>query len=1240
MIARNSLKSVLRSPVKTILFFILLLSLTTALTLGSALVGMCSMLIDECKRTYVTEASIEYRAGRFPYKAVTDENAFEIRKSVPFDEIEKLSFVEKIDMSRSVTVSVPDFPMIINETPAENVFIGVVRRMGTAYKAYKVIYADVIGDNSVIRVHNEDADAGEFMLVTGFTDGNIAGVIDVTVGDIINNFGKEQGFVQEFNCIDVSDDPMLENGDSRYDFFFSAAENYKKINTSTYAVVSEDPAYLEPFVEKEYVFKDGGLWTAENIKTNGSCCILPNFIADRMGIAAGDRLTLEITSTEFTSIIDSYWSDHDNATSIDFYVTGVFSTTSNERPLIYISDCGTKIPVERINGFSGYTLGTIKLKNGVTEKQLKTLKGLMPEKADVSVRDQGYSVIVEMLEKLELDALAVTGAAFAATAAMLVLFGYVFVGRQSDALVTMYMMGTPKKSLRAYVAIAAGTVLVPAAAAGCAAASLFSDKLVDFISKTLEQGQSLLKLYSTASLGTVTIIDVTVSMPWWPGVLCGIGVALLGLLSCLAFLKNAVGKIGAKVKIKTKKEKRPRFPASAKPLNIKGAGLKYLILSITRGGLRSVAVPVIGAVMTLFILVPAGAITMYENRLKELEDNTVIKGYLTDYGGKKSYDLVFTDSMLNRFADGEYFSDIHLSLNDPYSVYSVERRRTGETEQYSGEPVTGGFRGENFLTNFMNGPKMFYTDAIGYTPEFFAADDPEISYLEGYDDSWFESDETPFEGLRLSSRSTETRYFDYTEDKRELCAVVSESFLEKYGLELGDRITVDISSDLVRETYLIIGSFRSVGSGDTIYTRIANSAKLVPAAMDKMGNPINKVKVRTSYSSCAFRLTNTSDIRAAKEWLRDKGFSRVHSSGFYRLYPVLADRDYCESVEKIEKNIGYLKNMVPALSVLVAVAGIAAASLMAYRRRVEIATLRSIGQKDFSVFLLFLAEQVLPAAIGAAVSFAVFLIFAGLNGYSILAVSFIAGFLAGSLVSLLRMSKTNLLDVLSDKEDIMILELKDVTFSYRSKWNKVDVLKGVNCGFERGKVYGIIGKSGSGKSTVLSLMAGITLPQGGDVLHEGVSTSSMNLQEYRRDKVSVIYQSFRLLPLLTSIENVMYPMELRKVPKKEAKARAEKYLKEVEIPENCWYRFPVTLSGGEQQRVAIARALASETHLILADEPTGNLDAENSDKIIELLKTLAKEHDYCVIIVTHDVDVMDKLDVIYRMQNGILVERK
>lgn len=216
----------------------------------------------------------------------------------------------------------------------------------------------------------------------------------------------------------------------------------------------------------------------------------------------------------------------------------------------------------------------------------------------------------------------------------------------------------------------------------------------------------------------------------------------------------------------------------------------------------------------------------------------------------------------------------------------------------------------------------------------------------------------------------------------------------------------------------------------------------------------------------------------------------------------------------------------------------------------------------------------------------------------------------------------------------MLLELKDVKYSYRTKYRRVEVLKGVNCSFENGKIYGIIGKSGSGKSTLLSLMSGVTLPEEGDVLLEGVPTSATDLELYRRDKVSVIYQSFRLLPLLTSAENVMYPMELKGMKKKEAEEKARRLLSDVGIPEEACDRFPVMLSGGEQQRVAIARALASGTSLLLADEPTGNLDQENSVMIIDLLKSLAKEKNYCVIVVTHDVDVIGKMDEVYRIVNG------
>lgn len=119
-----------------------------------------------------------------------------------------------------------------------------------------------------------------------------------------------------------------------------------------------------------------------------------------------------------------------------------------------------------------------------------------------------------------------------------------------------------------------------------------------------------------------------------------------------------------------------------------------------------------------------------------------------------------------------------------------------------------------------------------------------------------------------------------------------------------------------------------------------------------------------------------------------------------------------------------------------------------------------------------------------------------------------------------------------------ILELKNVCYTYQTQYQQTEALKGITCGFETGRLYAIVGKSGSGKTTLLSLMAGLDLPTKGEVLCEGISTSQMNLEQYRREKVAVIYQNFRLFPLLTVAENVMYPMELRGMKAKEARKKA------------------------------------------------------------------------------------------------------
>ena len=217
-----------------------------------------------------------------------------------------------------------------------------------------------------------------------------------------------------------------------------------------------------------------------------------------------------------------------------------------------------------------------------------------------------------------------------------------------------------------------------------------------------------------------------------------------------------------------------------------------------------------------------------------------------------------------------------------------------------------------------------------------------------------------------------------------------------------------------------------------------------------------------------------------------------------------------------------------------------------------------------------------------------------------------------------------------------MLKIEDLAYTYKSKYQTVKALKGITYAFEPGKFYALIGKSGSGKTTLLSLLAALDLPTEGRVVFEDKTTAEIDRDLYHRDTVAVIYQSYNLLPLLSVMENVTFPLELKKV--NDAKKIAEEKLRAVGLDETYFKRLPAMLSGGEQQRVAIARALASDAKIILADEPTGNLDTENSEIVIDLLQKLAHEEGYCVIVVTHDLSIADKADEVLKLKDGALAD--
>ena len=216
-----------------------------------------------------------------------------------------------------------------------------------------------------------------------------------------------------------------------------------------------------------------------------------------------------------------------------------------------------------------------------------------------------------------------------------------------------------------------------------------------------------------------------------------------------------------------------------------------------------------------------------------------------------------------------------------------------------------------------------------------------------------------------------------------------------------------------------------------------------------------------------------------------------------------------------------------------------------------------------------------------------------------------------------------------------ILRLIDVSYKYEG--GKKDVFKDININFEKGKVYGIVGKSGAGKSTLLSLISGLDTCTKGEVLYKDKGLKSIDRDLYRANDIGVIFQGYNLLLNATARENILLSMNISNVKKKDENNYIYNLLKDVGIDVDTANRKILNLSGGEQQRIGIARALAHDPDIIIADEPTGNLDNETEEKIMDILVSLAHNHNKCVIIVTHSKKVCMYLDEIWGLKSGKLL---
>lgn len=218
-----------------------------------------------------------------------------------------------------------------------------------------------------------------------------------------------------------------------------------------------------------------------------------------------------------------------------------------------------------------------------------------------------------------------------------------------------------------------------------------------------------------------------------------------------------------------------------------------------------------------------------------------------------------------------------------------------------------------------------------------------------------------------------------------------------------------------------------------------------------------------------------------------------------------------------------------------------------------------------------------------------------------------------------------------------LLELKQITLNYKNYNTSVEVIKGIDLKINSGEKVAVVGKSGSGKTSLIMLMAGLEQPTSGEIIFDQQPISTFNedqLADIRKKKIGIVFQSFYLIPNYTALENVSLILEINGIDN--SKQKAEELLVQFGLKDRL-HHFPTQLSGGEQQRVAIARSMAVKPKLILADEPTGNLDSENSQMISNLLFEYANKNQSSFVLVTHDLKFAEKCDRIIKIEDGTIV---
>ena len=786
------------------------------------------------------------------------------------------------------------------------------------------------------------------------------------------------------------DDPVFQDSlFTRYADRYRAANNYIRLEQAA------DVEDLRIFQQGELRLEQGSFPAPE--EANG--CVLSGDLASRLSLSPGDTLTVRRMRGQRENRFDLRETDE----YLTLTVRGVAAFSEDSRGCIWAVTDGSAPPL-----LYGCELGTLSLENARGPEAAAALRTLVPENVRVTLLDQGYENAVAPFDSMRTAATAVLIVAAAGVGAVLVLFAFLFVGRQSETIRILTGLGTPARKIRRWLLGGAAMIAGTAALLGGGAGALILPRVMDAVDRRAGARPTAL-LYSETSLGMEQALQAAALRPRGavvPAVCAVIGAALLFCLLFLAYARRTAlasrGRLRARV---------PRGRTSAAGRG----GLRFAWLSVRRGGFRSLAVPLISLTLTLFLLLLNAALDRWQRDLDVLETATPIDGQVTSADGRRFGDLHLSGQNLRALRELPRISDFSVSREIAW-YWFPEEEPTFSDNEFGQEHRTVWVHSQPSLTglNRLRAAKEFYYREAAFT------------WLEGWDEQRFT--ETAADPLLV------TAVCGGGQAPPVWPAVVPDSLLQARDLALGDTFSVKYAVSLPRGemesfvTLQIVGSFP--GAGSRAYLYLPLSAYLDPAwVFDEAPEPGLRIplnitdrqsaetclRASASFSTCRFTLASADALEETRRTLIRQDFSRPGHTGRVRCAVLLRDGSYLALHRSLSRNLEVGRLVFGVLFGLVALLGFVVSWLMINGRRSEFALMRGFGAGRGRVFLSFFPEQALLCLSGCiAACAAVPLTGCGVP-WTALGL-FLACWSAGCALCVALMGRVKLMDLLQERE--------------------------------------------------------------------------------------------------------------------------------------------------------------------------------------------------------------------------------